>query len=57
MTEPALPVHIGRDSREDAAYRVCRVSRERRASRPLHIAPLRRKALRALELYERAAAA
>lgn len=55
MTENALPIFIGWDSREDAAYRVCRFSMERRASRPLHFVPLRQKALRALGLYRRAA--
>jgi len=49
----ALSIFIGYDNREDDAYRICRASLTRRASRDLHITALDQDALRKVGLYER----
>ena len=53
MTGEIARVFVGYDSREDAAYRVCAKSLERRSSWPIDISPLNQKALRALGIYTR----
>jgi hypothetical protein len=55
MTLPALRVYVGWDSREDAAYQICRFSMERRASQALRVRPLVQSALRDQGLYDRLA--
>jgi len=50
----AFPVYIGWDSREDAAYQVCRHSLLRHAGRPVEVIPLRQDDLRRRGLYRRA---
>jgi lipopolysaccharide biosynthesis glycosyltransferase len=55
MTEAALPVFVGWDSREDIAYRVCRHSLLRRASQPVQVTPIIQSELREEGLYTRAA--
>lgn len=51
--ELPLRVFIGHDPREDLAYRVCRHSLVRRASRPVLVQALRRPALEAHGMYRR----
>lgn len=54
MTEDALRVFVGYDSREDEAYQVCRHSILRHASKPVLVTPLKQPALRRMGLYRRA---
>ena len=53
MTDTPFPVHVGWDSREDIAYRVCRHSLLRRASLPVTVTPIRQDELRRRGLYTR----
>ena len=54
--DPAIArIFIGYDSRQDAAYSVCKKSIERRASLPVHVTALNQKSLRALGIYTREA--
>jgi len=48
-----FPVHVGWDSREDIAYRVCRHSLMARAGIPVTVSPIRQDALREKGLYTR----
>jgi hypothetical protein len=48
-----LDLYLGWDSRETAAFDVCRGSLERRTSKPLHIVPLMERALRFNNKYWR----
>ena len=49
----SLPIYIGYDQREDAAYEVCRESLLRHSSIPLHIVKLDQAALTRAGLYRR----
>ena len=53
MTDAALSVYVGWDSREDIAYRVCRHSILRRASRRTGVVPIMQSELRERGLYGR----
>ena len=53
MSAAPLPVYVGWDSREDIAFRVCRHSLIRRASRPVDAIPIMQHVLRARGLYVR----
>lgn len=50
-----LPVYIGYDEREDAAYRVCRYSISRHSSLPVYHMPLDQRTLRYTGLFDRPA--
>lgn len=50
-----LPVYIGYDAREDAAYQVCRYSMVRKSSMPVYHMALKEKALRYTTLFNRPA--
>ena len=54
MTDPALRIFIGWDSREDIAYRVCKKSIEQHASIPVDIRPIKQYELRGQRIYTRA---
>lgn len=53
MTPEILPIFIGYDDREDAAYRTCVASLERHSSKALRIEPLKHKHLREIGLFSR----
>jgi lipopolysaccharide biosynthesis glycosyltransferase len=53
MADLPLEVFVGWDSREDIAFRVCRHSMQRRASKPVTVTPIMQIELRERGLYRR----